>query len=101
MKSKLSHEGYLLIDHSAGPGLDGKQGHKLEVGIHTCSHCQKGVMVNPLRTRDRAYCPKCDHYICDECEVARVASGGLCRTFNQLADELLTKAYLAQQRIMF
>lgn len=31
----------------------------------TCSHCQRVVVLNPLRTRERHYCRKCDHYICD------------------------------------
>lgn len=97
--TKRSLEGYLLIDHSCGPGLDGNKGHKIEAAVLTCSHCQKGIMVNPLRTRDKAYCPKCDHYICDECEIARVASGGMCRTFNQLIEEIQNNAILHSQRI--
>lgn len=102
MNSKRSQEGYLLIDHRAGEGL-GPAGTPLaagavfECGIHTCSHCQRGVIVNPLRTRERAYCPKCDHYICDECELVRVAAGR-CRTMNQIIEEHQNQAVLLQQR---
>lgn len=93
MHSKRSLEGYLLVDHRAGYGLGPRgtpmgHGSVFEAGIVTCSHCQRGVIVNPLRTRDRAYCPKCDHYICDQCEAARVASGGECRPFKQIVDEV-------------
>lgn len=100
MKSKRSHEGYLLIDHRAGEGM-GPRGTPLGAGslfeapIVTCSHCQRGVVINPDRTRAREYCPKCDHYICDECGLARKLNGGECRTFNQIADEALEAAVRA------
>ena len=100
MNTQRSKEGYLLIDHSSTIGLDGRRGTRLELPIYTCSHCQMGVLVNPLRTRDRAYCPKCDHVICDNCEAARVASGGHCRTFNQTIEEKQESVILKQQRIM-
>lgn len=64
----------------------------------TCSHCQTVVILNPLRNRERAYCPKCDHYLCDGCGVIRAANGGECRTVKQIADELQEKAALAEQR---
>ena len=80
MRTKRSHEGYLLIDHRDSPGvpahmvaaakaagkpvIDG--GHGLyETGVLTCAHCQTVVLVNPLRARERGWCQKCDHYICD------------------------------------
>lgn len=79
MRSKRSHEGYLLIDHTNSPGLTedilapiGRsgpvvgEGQKFEAGVLTCAHCQRQVIINPLRTRDRNYCRKCDHYVCDE-----------------------------------
>lgn len=64
----------------------------MEYGTYTCAHCQRQIMRNPMRLRERHYCPKCDHYICDECELARVASGGLHKSFNQIADELQESA---------
>src|SRR5690242_5306951 len=100
MKSQRSKECYLLIDHRSTIGPDGMPGALQEIPLYVCSHCQAQVVVNPLRTRDRAYCPKCDHVICDKCEAARVASGGNCRTFNQLIEEIQETEALKQQRIM-
>lgn len=97
--SKRSHEGWLMVDHTAGDGLNTPEaavagalpvggGMKFEASTITCSHCQRVVIVNPARTRQRGYCPKCDHYVCDTCETARVASGGECKTFKQIMDEV-------------
>jgi hypothetical protein len=47
--SKRAHEGYLMRDHRAGGGA------LFEAPVITCSHCQRGVIVNPGRTRERAY----------------------------------------------
>lgn len=105
--SKRSHEGYLLIDNSASPGVSadlirqsGKdvpivgEGQKFESAVITCSHCHKGVIVNPDRTRSRGYCPKCDHYVCDECEVERVVSGECKQHFVERAAEKIAKRAL-------
>ena len=90
--SKRRHEGYLLKDHrAAGIGMPGEPLF-VEAPIVTCSHCQRQVVMNPLRTRDRAYCPKCDHYICDQCEGIRQLSGGECKTFKQVMDEVCEAA---------
>jgi hypothetical protein len=78
---KRQHEGgYLIIDHRASPGLPediarlsgfdpamAGEGKLLEHSTLTCSHCKCAVVKNPLRTRAREYCPKCDHYVCDFC----------------------------------
>lgn len=85
MLSKRSLEGYLLIDHRA-TGIGGM----VESATLTCSHCQRQVVLNPARTRERHYCPKCDHYVCDGCEAVRVASGGACRTYKQIMDDFET-----------
>ena len=88
MFSKRSLEGYLLIDHrAAGVTATPDQPRMIEAGTLTCSHCQKQLIVNPLRTRDRGYCPKCDHYVCDGCEQVRVATG-VCYTFKQRMDDM-------------
>jgi hypothetical protein len=98
MRSKRSHEGYLLIDHRAGMGLtpaDAIAGGGLPVGhgatfesaTITCSHCQRIVVMNPDRSRSRGYCPKCDHYVCDECEAVRVATLE-CRLFESVIEDL-------------
>lgn len=97
--SKRSQEGYLLLDHRASPGLTGDlvqksglgtmplgEGSVFESATITCSHCQRQVVLNPDRSRSRGYCPKCDHYVCDTCEVIRVETGQ-CRTYKQIMDE--------------
>ena len=59
MFSKRSLEGYLMIDNRASGGA------LLEQATATCSHCHTQVIMNPQRTRERGYCRKCDHYVCD------------------------------------
>lgn len=83
MHSKRSLEGYLLIDNRHAPvpmhptrqfigqGVSGVQ----EVPILTCSHCHTQMVVNPLRTRERPYCRKCDHYLCDGCAAVANLTG--------------------------
>jgi len=66
------------------------RGMKFECATLTCSHCQQVLILNPDRTRERGYCPKCDHYVCDACEGIRVQSGGDCKTFKQIMDEVET-----------
>ena len=92
--TQRQREGYLLIDHRAGEGVgEALAGGKVsEWPTYTCSHCQRIVVINPDRKRDRGYCPKCDHLVCDHCEGARVQSGGACRPFEQIADEALERA---------
>lgn len=100
--SKRSREGYLQIDHrgaegglshldtQASPGaIPVRQGMNFESATITCHHCQRVVILNPDRSRPRGYCPKCDHYVCDQCETVRVASGGTCRPYKQVIDEYL------------
>lgn len=78
MSSKRRHEGYLIVDHRESPGvpdnpamagkpdaLIARSGMALESATVTCCHCQVVVVLNPLRTRPRGYCQKCDRYICD------------------------------------
>jgi len=97
--SKRSLEGCLTIDHKAGDGMPLDIAHQsgampvgrgmtFESATITCSHCGCVVIMNPDRSRSRGYCPKCDHYVCDQCEGIRVASGGECKTLKQVMDEL-------------
>lgn len=74
-------EGYLLVDHSASPGLTEeqarqagfdpalvKEGKRYEAATLTCSHCKTTVVKNPWRTRERSSCVKCgNHFVCDSC----------------------------------
>lgn len=73
--------GYLLVDHQASPGMTEaearlagydpalvKEGKRLEIETFTCKHCRASVVPNPLRTRERGSCAKCNfHYVCDLC----------------------------------
>src|SRR5215471_638169 len=83
MSSKRRHEGYVIIDHRAGPGVPGEMarfvglpekelrgGQVFESATITCSHCCAVVILNPDRQRPRGYCRKCDHYVCDKPECA-------------------------------
>lgn len=97
MPSLKQHAGYLEIDHRDSPGIvatdvahmpgavavgAGKVG---ERDVVMCKHCQRGIVLEPLRTRDRGYCPKCDHYVCDSCETIRAKSGD-CIPFVKVMD---------------
>jgi hypothetical protein len=98
MPGKPRREGYLLVDHSFSPGITAEELHaaglpgpavgpdkKGEFSTLTCSHCNGIVILNPLRTRDRHYCPKCDSYVCDGC-AAIMAKSGVCDNFTRLLD---------------
>jgi hypothetical protein len=97
MSTKRKHEGYLMLDHSNSPGLPDEivanMGLPLTAGramfeapTYTCNHCCRVVFMNPLRTRDREYCIKCNHYVCDNCGAIKAATGE-CRTVNQIIEE--------------
>ena len=83
MKQK---SGYLLIDDRVAGGK------LFEADTLTCSHCQRQLIRNPERTRARAYCPKCDKYICDACEALRVTTG-VCRPLKSLMEDVLERNY--------
>lgn len=75
--SKRKFEGEMIIDHTDSPGItpEQAQGRGPAVGkgelwrsaTYSCVHCQAVVIINPLRTRARGYCQKCDDYQCDAC----------------------------------
>lgn len=99
MPSLRQHEGYLLIDHRNSPGMPdqvmvatglpaGAGRGLFEAPTYSCSHCQRVVVLNPLRTRAREYCARCDSHICDRCGALRAANGGDCKTFKQIVDEV-------------
>ncbi len=86
----------MLVDHRHTIGLNEAEAKGMPPGAgrglfeaptYTCSHCQTVVIINPARTRDRAYCRKCDHYICDNCSGV-LARTHECKTFNQIIDEI-------------
>jgi len=77
--------GYLQNDNRASGGVN------LEADTYTCSHCQRVVIKNPDRTRERYRCRGCNHHICDACEAKRFA-GEPCVTFAQIVDTALERA---------
>jgi len=100
-RSKRSYEGELLIDHRFTPGIPEEVTHRqglpvgaaqglFEAPTFTCSHCQKVVVLNPLRNRERAWCRKCDHYLCDPCGGILHATG-ICRPYRAMLDDLQEK----------
>lgn len=110
MKRSLADgSGFLEIDHRDSPGLTPADvahipgaiavpgGSLLERDIQQCSHCQRGVVLNPGRVRARAVCPKCYHYLCDECEALRVKTGA-CVPFKAVLDRAatITEKFLGQ-----
>lgn len=95
--------GELIIDHRASPGIPEAQARKLgfdpkqvregavfEAKTYGCSHCGSVVVVNPLRTRERASCFKCNSHICDWCAVAAKEPGYVHRSFNEIADQVVS-----------
>lgn len=88
MKHSLKHgAGYLIIDHTNSPGTRAVgEGQIFERDILVCSHCERTIVLHPLRTRDRGYCPKCHAFICDACEEMRARAGGSCVPMKQVLD---------------
>ena len=83
--------GYLEVDqrNAESPLPPGTQRH-FEADTYTCSHCQRVVVMNPLRKRERYKCKGCAHHICDDCAAA-ISQGGSCRTFAQIVEEELER----------
>jgi hypothetical protein len=78
--SNRSLEGEILIDHRDSPGMTPAQagswlavagGTAYESAIYTCGHCRFMVVIEPKRTRQRAWCGACAQYLCDDCEGIR------------------------------
>lgn len=87
------------MDHRGSPGVpdeivqkDGLvsgAGHGLfESATFTCNHCEAVVVKNPDRSRERAWCKKCDHYICDGCGMT-MHKTGLCYPFKAMVADIL------------
>lgn len=95
MASLKRHEGELQIDNRATggavPGF-GSATHYAAPTI-TCWHCKTVFMVNPLRTRPREYCRKCDRYICDGCGAVAAQPDYVHRSFDQLAEMVTSGKY--------
>jgi len=94
MRSRARQHGVLEIDHSASPEtLAVPEEQKAVFRTSTCSHCGAVVVQNPQRQRERGYCPKCDHFICEACVAVRHATGGDCKTLRQVFEEMQEKAF--------
>src|SRR5712664_2984744 len=89
-----------MVDHRASPGLSEKdalalgyhptqvkEGQVFEAKTNHCNHCGTVVMINPLRTRDRAYCQLCNKYICDNCGITQRLPDYVHKTYNQQLEE--------------
>ena len=108
MKTIRSLEGELLIDHRNSPGVPdqvladaglpiGAGRGLFEAATYTCGHCQFVVVMNPQRTRERHYCRRCEHVICDACAL-QMAKTLECRPFAQVVEEALTAAAAAHSK---
>ena len=73
-------EGHLIVDHRNSPGIPKEaaermgldpslvaEGKVMEAATLRCCGCGGMVVMNPLRTRERAHCYQCNSYICDAC----------------------------------
>lgn len=92
--SERSLEGYLMIDHRESPGLDHPllgPGSFLEAPTRNCSHCERLVVLNPRRNRERARCRKCFKYLCDGCGTTHKLTGE-CYSMAQRIDDFVNKA---------
>lgn len=100
MLSKRDLEGYLEIDHRESPGITPElaakvgrgtipvgAGKRLQAAVTLCPYCERGVIRNPERERDRAYDSKTDRYICDDCDLVRKLGGEL-KPMKQVIDEV-------------
>lgn len=98
-----------MVDHRASPGLpeniarlagyDPKlcgEGQLYEADTVTCSHCKAVVVLNPMRTRERAKCFECDnkegHYICDGCDFLRRQPDYVHAPFTKFIDDHMAVA---------
>lgn len=88
IKTENTDLGYMLVDNRNTDSLPPGTIRFLEASTYTCTHCQRVVVMNPERKRERYKCQGCNHMICDGCAAIR-AAGGPCKTFSQVIDEYL------------
>lgn len=117
VKSFRALEGEVVIDHRNSPGIskqdiaavgldpsrfpDLRGGTLYEAPTISCTHCQRIVVLNPLRTRPRNYCGHCDHYICDNPNCILMASGQvphqpLRQVMDHLAESVLVSSNFSE-----
>ncbi len=77
-------------DHLRANNLDAPAvgaGVTFESAVAVCHSCGGDVILNPDRSRPRAWCMKHDAYLCDPCEALR-SSGQDCVPYEQKLTEL-------------
>jgi hypothetical protein len=107
--SKRDSEGVMMVNHKDSPGLTpeflaevakafpgedtlppGAGTGMFEAPIVTCVHCQQMVIINPLRNRQRGWCGKCAHYLCDKCSLNQKL-GVPCRPYTQVIEDVINQ----------
>ena len=96
---KTSHDGEILLDHGASPGIPKSlaekmnlppelvgEGKKMTAATMGCAHCGGVVIINPMRKRERANCFQCNQYICDGCDTVRREPDYTHRTMKQIVE---------------
>jgi predicted RNA-binding Zn-ribbon protein involved in translation (DUF1610 family) len=104
---KTSNDGEVFVDHRASPGIPAelarrlgyapeqvKEGAVFEAPTLGCPHCGANVVMNPLRTRERAHCYQCNSYICDWCDAARHEPDYAHVTIQQIKELVASGKYL-------
>lgn len=107
MPSQKRREGWLLIDHSASPGIppdvarrlglnpkEVGEGKRMERATIPCKHCGGHVVKNPRRSRPRSFCRLCDHFICDGCAYAASLPGYVHQCKEALLDAAMRRSAL-------
>lgn len=97
--------GTIIVDHSSSPGLpediareagyDPKfcsEGKVFEAATLTCAHCKTSLVKNHFRIRERAFCQKCNHYICDFCHAKTTEALYSHLPFEKLAETVIREA---------
>jgi hypothetical protein len=105
--SKKSHDGEVFLDHRASPGIPPelakrlgyapeqvREGAVFESATLGCPHCGACVVINPLRTRERAHCYQCNMYICDGCDALRHQPDYVHHTIGEIKEKVGSGQYL-------
>lgn len=82
--------GYLVVDQRASDLPPGTP-RLFEADTYTCTHCERVVVLNPQRKRERYKCKSCNHHICDDC-AAKAVMGEACVPFKAMIEQLREQA---------
>lgn len=95
-----------MMDHRASPGISEDMANKIglpakqlgagglfEGAVLKCTHCPTPYIKNPDRKRQRNYCRKCKHYICDFCAETASKPDYIHRTFKEIIDMVKSGRY--------